>query len=64
MNKGEQAAFTVGVVFGAFIMFLPTAFVINEERGAAQQQAIDHGAARYNATSGEFEWIERVEVSE
>ena len=24
-----------------------------------QRQAIEHNAARYNATTGEFEWIER-----
>ena len=56
MREGERLAFVLGFFVGCFVMLLTMEFVINQENGAWKQQAIDHGAARYNATSGEFEW--------
>ena len=48
-------AFSFGVFFGGMTMLaLVMAFTPNWQR-----QAIEHNAARYNATTGKFEWIER-----
>ena len=63
MNREyEQAAFVAGVFVGGLVMALAMALGVNHERGTTRQQAIEHGAARYNATSGEFEWIENAEM--
>lgn len=65
-DDNEQFAFGGGCGFflGVFIMVLIMVFVVSQDRWAARQQAIDHGAARYNSTSGEFEWIEKAEKTE
>jgi len=56
VRDDERLAFVIGVFVACFVMSLAMAFAVNQENGAWRQQAIDHGAARYNATSGEFEW--------
>ena len=64
MNNSERSAFIGGACFALFVMAITMAVAVNQERAMWQKQAIDHGAARYNATSGEFEWIEKTEVTE
>ena len=65
MSNSEKSAFIGGV--GVFIVLVSVkmmAFAFCQQSAAWQQEAIDHGAARYNATSGEFEWIDKTEVTE
>ena len=64
MSNSEKSAFIGGVGICAFVMSITMAFAFCQQSAAWQQEAIDHGAARYNATSGEFEWIDKTEVTE
>ena len=48
------SGFTLGV---GLVTFLMCAFT--DATSVWQKQAIEHNAARYNATTGKFEWIER-----
>ncbi len=47
--------FTAGLLFGATVSALLTAALCTT---LWQRSAVAHGAARYNPTTAQFEWIE------
>lgn len=52
----DSGSFWLGVACG--LMLMGTACLMTPDR-SWQRQAIEHNAARYSATTGKFEWIER-----
>ena len=51
----KVSTFLIGVLLGMAVGFCWACLVKMEH----QKDAIKHNAARYNATTGKFEWIER-----
>jgi hypothetical protein len=64
MNEGEKSYCALGMVVGFGFTVILAVGLQNALWRHWQSQAIEHGAAKHNATSGEFEWIEKVQVTE
>ena len=52
-DKAGMGGLIVGLVLGGVV----TCMVYDSTASAWTIEAIEHGAGRYNATTGEFEWI-------
>lgn len=52
----EDKAFLAGAFISCFACCAVTAVFIHHSEKAWEERAIKHGAAQYNATTGEFEW--------
>lgn len=61
MSKDEVAALILGGIVGLIVTVLVCAALHDKSVDRWQQEAIDHGAAQYNPTTGNFEWKEKVE---
>jgi len=51
-------AFVAGIFFGGFIFLAIGSIIVSAITSQWRSEAIDHQAARYNESSGKFEWIE------
>lgn len=58
MSDTPSTAFGLGFCGGLLAGCILCLGLLHLQERAFKNTAIEHGAARYNATSGKFEWIE------
>jgi|GEM_PF-7067134 len=51
-------AFVAGILFGGCIFLAFGTIIVGAINNQWKSEAIEHQAARYNESSGEFEWID------
>lgn len=53
----EDKAFFAGVIFGGCVFLAVGSIIVGAINSQWRDEAIKHQAARYNESSGRFEWI-------
>ena len=64
MNETPNSVFAMGFAAGILSGLMLASAMCWAINADWQHDCIKHGAARYNATTGVFEWIEKAEVGE
>lgn len=61
MMSSEDGAFVIGLLIGLMIGALIGTVTLSQAQPDYRQQAIEHGYAEYNSTTGAWQWIEKAE---
>ena len=63
MSDAQKESFLWGALISVFVSAIVFLWIVARCNFAWQRDAIKHGAARYNATTGTFEWIDKQEAT-
>lgn len=57
----DDRGFIAGIILASVIWTPAMIFMCRTDRENWQKKCVEHGAAQYNATTGEFEWKSAVQ---
>lgn len=61
MSSDEGATFLLGAALSGLLVLAVCSVAHKGSMNAWEKQCIEHGAAQYNPTTGNFEWKEKVD---